>query len=73
VRILILYYIGVLVTALFLSWLSIESGALARPHPYWQNWVMPVAAILVSSALWPLLWGLVLLQFLGAIRSPITF
>jgi hypothetical protein len=67
------YALGFLATMSLQLWSVIEGGALERPRPHWQEWAIPIVFILGTSALWPLILVLALMQLLGLIKAPITF
>jgi hypothetical protein len=67
------YAVGFLATISLQLWSVIVGGALERPRAHWQDWAMPIVFILGTSALWPLILVLALMQLLGLTKAPITF
>jgi hypothetical protein len=68
----IVYTVGALGTALVLAWAAIDGGALTRPRPDWQDWAVPLALNLAVCVLWPIFWGLWLLQLVAWVLAPVT-
>ncbi len=66
------YLAGAIGTGVCVIWYIIDIGALRRSHPDWIEWIGALAFYGRIVLLWPVAWGLWLLNWLGS-RVSITF